>query len=167
MIHIFLSYSWRELWNMSGDFAVWQALLLALFFTIGDIVLYTITWLHQREGIIEYGYPKAKTKALRKHIRTFSVWDKVLLIRLAREATRKGLFLYVCLFLNFLNCGAIMLTIVSLVGMVVTRVEGWSLMLSLFLPIGMCLFSELVHFVPDLFYMPSIRGMYRTKGKRK
>ena len=160
-----MKYSLFELWNMSGDFSLLESILIGTFFLSCDFCLCIVNWYLQQEAIIELGYPKRKSKTMKKRMKRFRFWERITLTRLCKESERKrvSLWFYWCLnFLNILVAGA---GLVGYCGMVITGGAGWSMVLLIIGPFGVLILSMLLRFIPDLLFLPSERRRYFCKKK--
>lgn len=147
------------------DFELWQLILVCIVLLMVNFAITYIHWFVQKEAIIEYGYPKAKGKTLRKHIKSFTLLQKIFLSRLVGEAKRPGLYLYFCLICNLLNLVSAIISIFGIVLLLVTRYEGaFSLVV---LPYQTIIFCTLVRFIPDIVCLPSERNRYRIRKRKK
>lgn len=163
MSHIIMSVSFAELWKSSIVMPKWQAVLMAIFFAFGSTVLCTANWFLQQSSIMEYGYPKVKGKTLRKQVKEHSITERIFLTRLCREAKRKGFMLILCWSINFINVLIFCASVVGAIGFVITSLDGWAGCLLIILPFGWFCISVLLHFIPDLLFLPSERERYKRK----
>ena len=154
----------RRLSAESFDVALWKLTLICVFCIMANTVLTLAIWFLRKSAIIEYGYPKAKGKTLRKHIKSFTLLQKVFLFRLVDEARRPGLYLYFCVLLNLLNCISAVGWTFGIIALLITKC-GWAFLLE-FLPLEVLAVNVIVGFIPDLICLPSERNRYRI-GKRK
>lgn len=157
--------SFLSLWQYEGTFTTVEIVAIGLFLFSMNAVILWVNWVIQRYAILEYGYPKVKQKTLKKRLKSHSLFEHVMLTRICRESKRKGLYIYLCWFLNFLNCIAAILTAVGLVGAMITGGDGWAMTLLCFPPLSIMLFGALLKFVPDLICLPSERRRYFGRKK--
>lgn len=63
------AYSMTELWTAHTPMALWKVSLIVLFFLLCGLVLCFAHWCILRGFIMEYGYPRLKTKTLKKRLK--------------------------------------------------------------------------------------------------
>lgn len=153
--------SFCSIWHDSISVGFFQMLLLGLFFLIADTVLFLAMWYMFRGAIIEYGYPKRSRKAMEKKLKSYSKLEELLLIRLVREAKRRGVFLWINLIFHFVNIVAFLSSVVGFAGAMVTLADGWAFALLLFPEITVLFFTTVLGFVPQMIWMPSERKRYQ------
>lgn len=154
------------LWHEQTSFAWWQACLIALLALLVNGGACAANWFVRKETILECGYRKATAKRMRKIMKKWTWAERIILRRLAKEATQSSPMIGLSLFLNYLNllCGGIVL--IGFACSIATCGAGWAMGLA-FLPglLGM-FFSTVVTFIPDLLWVPSERKRYSIKGKK-
>ena len=84
------------------------------------------------------------------------------MLRLCRDAQRKGWFLRLCLLINFVNIASVPVAVVGAVGAVITHTDGWAMCL-LFAPFDCLVVSVTLLFIPGLVFLPSERRRYQRK----
>ena len=150
---------WRDTSTMS-----WGLLLLVTTFLVtADAVLFFANWCIHHGHAREYGYPQQKRKRKRKKHAGYSFWDHLFLVRITREAERKGLFLYFNLLCYDICLVALLANIVGFFGVVSTRGQGWAMCLLLFPQFSALCFTTLLKFFPTLVCLPSERRRYFSK----
>lgn len=151
------------LWHDNISIVWWKMLLIGAFFLMLNSGIF-LSMLYFRRGVaIEYGYPKRNKKSLRKRLANHSIWDKLLLFRITREAERKGALLYINLGCHCLNMTALFLSCIGFVGCMLTCAEGWALTLLTISEIGALFITVMIEFVPHLIWLPSEKRRYRLK----
>lgn len=162
----FLSYTWKDLWQQQGDFALWQCILIGLFFFLADGVMCATNWYVQVGIIGELGYPKRtkreKRKGILAWIRSFSPSSRIFLWDPCRQAPKQGFFLWLAWFCNLLNLFSAVAACVGLIISLMTMGSGSGLLL-LCVPYAVFLLTTAVEFLPGIIFQPSERNRYRWK----
>lgn len=156
------AYSMTELWTAHTSMALWKVSLIVLFFLLCGLVLCLAHWCMLRGYIMEYGYPRLKAKTLKKRLKSDPFPQKLCMLRLCRDAQRKGWFLRLCLLMNFVNIASVPVAVVGAVGAVITHTDGWAMCL-LFAPFDCLVVSAALLFIPGLVFLPSERRRYQRK----
>jgi len=156
-----------SLWNQQASYTWWQALLFATFFLLGDGVFFFMTWFLRKETILECGYRKAGIKKIKKAMKAWQLADKILLRRLASEATENSPMIPLSLFLNYINIALAIVAVVGYISAIFTCGAGWAMALVSFSGLASLFFSTVVTFIPDLLWVPSARRRYGIKDKKK
>ncbi|MBQ1892123.1 MAG: hypothetical protein II164_07275 [Firmicutes bacterium] len=148
-----------RMWKDNAAFSYVQALLIGFFFFVCSEALCYIIHILQRGFMIEYGYGRRvmKKKERKKYEKT-SIFEKLLLIKLYKNAKNKGLFMLMCFSCNILACIASITSVVGFVGCLITKGSGWSMVLVLS---GVWAFfiTVVIEFFPS-FILPSERERY-------
>ena len=148
-----------RMWKDNASFSFVQALLIGFFFFVCSETLCFAIHIIQRGMMIEYGYGRRTMgKKERKKNKQASIYEKLLLIKLYRNAKKKGLFMIMCLFCNTLACIVSIMSVVGFVGCLITKGSGWSMVMVLS---GFWLFciTVVLEFFPS-FVLPSTREHY-------
>ncbi len=155
-----------SLWNQQTSFTWWQALLIATLALFINGVCCVVNWYLRKETILECGYRKARIRRAKKAMKEWTLTDKILLRRLAVEATETNPMIKLSLFLNYLNvlCGGVLVT--GYICSVVTSGTGWALTLCFCPGVFSIFFSTILTFIPDLLWVPSERRRYGIKDKK-
>lgn len=153
----------KGLWNDSISIEWWKMLLIGLFFTIMNICIFASMWYVRRSVICEYGYPKRNKKAIKKKLASHSVFDNLFLIRLTREAERKGALLYISLICHYVCMVALGVSLIGFGGCLVTLADGWAMSLLIMSELVALFLTVLIEFVPHLIWLPSERKRYKLR----
>ena len=122
----------KALWYSNITIAWWKMLLMGLFFLGMNICIFLAMWYVRRGVACEYGYPKRNKKSMKKLLASHSKLDSLLLLKLTREAPRKGTMLYINLLCHNLCMIALGSASFGFVGCMVTLADGWALLLFIF-----------------------------------
>lgn len=153
----------RTLWHDNISIEWWKMLLIGLFFISMNIIIFLAMW-YVRHGIVcEYGYPKRNKKAIKKKLSSHSILDNLLLIRLSREAERKGPLLYINLICHYICMAALGVSLLGFAGCIITLADGWALSLLAISELAALFFTVLIEFIPHLIWLPSERKRYNLK----
>lgn len=150
----------KALWHDNITIAWWKMLLIGLFFIGTNISIFLATWYVRRSVVFEFGYPKRNKKTIRKRLASYSVLDNLLLIRLTREAERKGPLLCINLICHYICMGALNASFLGFLGCMATLADGWALSLLVISEWAALLFTVFVEFIPHLIWLPSERKRY-------
>jgi hypothetical protein len=151
------------LWCNNISIAWWEMLLIGIFFIAVNLIIFLAMWYVRRAVLCECGYPKRNKKSIKKKLKSYTVLDNLLLIRLIYEAERKCPLLYISLACHYISILAMGVSLVGFLGCMLTLADGWTLTL-LVVPELACLgFTVLIEFIPDLIWLPSERKRYRFK----
>lgn len=156
--------------NLHGhtEFQIWQIILIGTFFFICDIVIFLAFWYAREGNALEYGYPKRKPKYIRQLKKSYTIVQRLFLVRITFNADRQGIFLYLNLFCHFINIFSLLASVIGYVGCLVTHADNLFLLLLIFVEISHLFITTAIMFIPDLICLPSERDRYRiTKRKRK
>ena len=149
-----------ERFSEHAEFQWWQMLIIGIIMLALNLVLFLVFTYVRVGNVLEYGFPKIKNKTLRKKIKSYSLLDRILLIKLTADAKRRGFFLILNLAGQFLNIISMLLCLVGFVGSMITLADGWCLMLLIASVIVINLTVTAIMFIPDLIYLPSERKKY-------
>lgn len=157
-----LFYFIKSIWNESTSFEWWQTLLISCFFLLCNTVLFLALWIISKRSITEYGYPKRKSKYIKKNITNdFNFLDHVLLLKLVRRAKSKGFFLYLVLSLYWLSVAVFLCTCAAFFACLINNGQGWSMTLMILPMFGALILSTVVLFIPQLIFLPTVRKQYK------
>ena len=126
-----------------------------------NICIFLAMWYVRRGVVCEYGYPKRNKKSMKKRLATHSKLDNLLLLKLTREAPRKGTMLHINLFCHYLCMIALGFAFLGFIGCMVTLADGWALLLLLFSELVALFVTVLIEFIPHLIWLPSERKRYK------
>ena len=145
----------------------WQMLLflpLLLLISISMFIAFSYMW----EGCaIEYGYPKRKIKYINKIKKSVSAFSRLFLIRITFNADRFGFFLILNLICQYINILSMILSLIGLVGCIITHVTTWALLLLIGSVVATNLALTVIMTIPHLICLPSIRARYTFRHQRK
>lgn len=151
------------LWCDNITIAWWKMFLIGIFFIVMNLIIFLAMWYMRRDALCECGYPKRNKKSMKKKLKSYTVLDNLLLVRLVSEAERRCPLLYISLVCHCISVLAMGVSLVGFVGCMLTLADGWALTL-LVVPELACLgFTVLIEFIPDLIWLPSERKRYRFK----
>ena len=156
------TYSINELWTSHIAMGRWEAILIASFFLLCNIVIYLALWCMLRGFIMEYGYPRLKAKTLKKRLKNDSRVEKICMFHLCCMAQRKGGFLWLCWLMNLLSIVSVLISFIGAVSAIITHATGWSMCL-IFAPFVCFAATVILLFVPSLVFLPSERKRYFKK----
>ncbi|MBR2724595.1 MAG: hypothetical protein IKB72_04080 [Ruminococcus sp.] len=155
----------KNIWTENTSFEWWQILLISFFFLMCNTVLFFALWLLSKWSITEYGYPKRKSKYIKKHVTNdFTFFDHILLLKLAKRAKQKGFFLYLVLFLHWFTIGIFLCTCVAFCACLINNGQGWSVTLMILPMFGALILSAAILFIPQLIFLPAVRKQYKRKS---
>lgn len=155
-----------NMWNGNADYTLWQAVWISTLLFFLNLSLSIATWLMQKEIILECAYSKSKRKKIRQEFKTFSFGDKILLRKLAKSATKHNPIISISLYINYINIIAVFVGLIGYIGAIITRGNGWTMMLTMCYGFGILCLSGIIHLVLDLIFVPSERRRYGIKDKR-
>ncbi len=161
--HEVLKMSIQEIWNDRLPIKWWPMFWMGLFFLVANTVIFLAMWYVRRGVAIEYGYPKRNRKTMRKKLAKYSLLENILLLRLTKEAERKGMMLYINLVCHFLSMAALGTSIVGFFGCMITLADGWALTLLIVSEIAILFVTGIFEFIPHLIWLPSERKRYKWK----
>ena len=153
----------RTLWYDNISIEWWKMLLIGLFFITINLSIFLTMWYVRRGIVCEYGYPKRNKKSIKKRLSAHSVLGQLLLIRLSREAERKGPLLYINLMCHYICLAALGISVLGFVGCMVTLADGWALSLLVLSELVSLFLTVLIEFVPHLIWLPSERKRYKFR----
>lgn len=156
-----------SLWNQQTSFTWWQAFLIAIIALPINCFFCAIVWYLRKEAILECGYRKARINRIKQAMKKWSLADKLLLRRLAAEATESSPMIGLSLFLNYINIFCVAVAVIGALCVVVTSGSGWAMTLCFSPGVFSIFFSTIVTFVPDLLWVPSERKRYGIKDKKQ
>lgn len=156
-----------SLWNEDASYVWWQAFLFATLFLLGDGLFCGITWFIRKETIIECGYRKGRIKRTKKAMKEWPLFDKILLRRLAAEATESNPMVGLSLFLNYGNIAFALIAVFGYLCAILTCGSGWAMALVCYPGVTSMMLSTVITFIPDLLWVPSERRRYGIKDKKK
>jgi len=160
--------SWlAELWNSRLEWSEVKLTFVGALILLFDLVMAWCVWLIQQESIKEAGFPKRSGKYRTKVTKGYSISERILLVRLCREAEVKNGFLVFCLVKNFLNIAAFTASVTGYFGLLITHGAGWAFTLLLFPVFETLTVTTVISFIPDLIWLPSERKRYGAGRKRK
>lgn len=151
----------KILWHDSIAIEWWKMLLIGLFFLALNLCIFLAMWYVRRGSIIEYGYPKRNKKSIKKKLASYSFWDNLFLLRLCREAERKGPMLWICLMCHYICMIAAGASFIGFVGCMLTLADGWAIMLLVVPELAALFITVSIQFIPDLIWLPSERKRYK------
>lgn len=151
----------KALWCEHVDFTWWQMLLIGVFFLLMNFCVFVAMWYARKSLAIEFGFPKRnkKAKKIKKH--QYSFLNDLFLIRVTKEAERKGFFLYLNLFCHFTNFVGYIACIIGFIGSILTLADGWALTLLIASELLVLFLCTIIEFLPHLIWIPSERKRYR------
>ena len=155
------------LWNQATSYTWWQALLIGTLCFLIDTFLCIANWYIRKETILECGYKRSRARRIKKEIKQWPWKDKILLRRLAREATERSPMISLSLFLLYLNALCGLAAGIGYIGTIFSCGAGWAMVLQFYSGPFTLFFSTAVTFVPDLLWVPSERKRYGLKVKKK
>ena len=155
-----------SLWNQQTSFTWLQVFFIAIAALLFNGIFCFANWFIRRETILECGYRKAGAKRMRKTMKQWSLISKILLRRLAAEATQSNPIIGWSVCLNYLNlfCGG--MVIIGFICAIATKGTGWALILVSCPGIFALFFTTVVTFIPDLLWVPSERRRYQIRKKK-
>ena len=139
----------------------WKMLFIGSFFLLINLGIFVAMWYTRRGIIIEYGFPKRNRKSIKKKISNYSIIEKIILIRLSREAERKGFFLYLTLACHLLSVLSYFSCLIGFVGCMITLADGWALTMLVISQLASLFVTVLIEFIPQLIWLPSERRRYK------
>ena len=156
-----------DMWISNANYTLWESIWIASILVLMNVVLCSVTWFIQKETIIECGYRKASRKKIKKEMREWRIFEKLLLQRLLSSAKEPNPILGICFLLNILNILALLLTFVGYVGAILTKGDGWAMVLVLFPGFIVFCINGIIHLVCDLIWVPSERQRYGISKKKR
>ena len=150
-----------SLWQDHLEWQVWKTIFIGLFFLLCNLFLFLILVYVRREIIFLLGFPKRKKKYLKKKIQSYTVIDRILLVKLINQAETNHIAQYICLVCNFIHILACMVSCVGFVSAIITSVDGWALTLLVFPIIFTLFFSCIFEILPQLIWFPSERRRWK------
>lgn len=150
-----------EMWNDNITLPWGKMLLIGLFFVLCNLGIF-VAMCYVRQGvIIECGYPQRNAKYMKKKITKHSFIERLLLIRLTRDAEKKGPILCINLVCHFINILTYIISLVGFVGCMITLADGWALTLACCSSLFGLLITTIFEFVPHLIWVPSEKRRYK------
>ena len=150
-----------KMWNGHAGFSLIGTFCFGLlFFVANEVVCWSIHYV-QREFMIEYGYKKPLTNNERNKLYNSRITDKVFLLKLYNNATKKGLFMLMCLICNILACCGAVAAGIGFLGSCITRGDGWAMTLLVCSGMICLLVTGIIEFFPTLICLPSERERYK------
>lgn len=153
----------KMLWYDSISIEWWKMLLIGLFFIVANILIFLAAWYVRLGVACEYGFPKRNKRSIKKKLASYSIWDNLLLVRLTREAERKGPLLYINLICHYICMVALIVSFLGFGGCMITLSDGWALSLLVLSELAALFFTVLIEFVPHLIWLPSERKRYNLR----
>ncbi len=150
-----------KLWNENVQFIWYQSVLIGLTFYLFDFVIFVVQYFLRKNAILEYCFPKRSKKFLKKLMSKYSLFEKIFLYRIACDSNRKGIFIYITIINQWLNCLSFLCSTIGLFGTVITNGKGWSLTLLLIPEISILVITVVIEFIPHLIWLPSERRRYK------
>ena len=150
-----------NLWNSDPNWTLWQSIWIGGIFLILNLFLCFVNWFLQKEFILECCFPKSQKK-IKRIYNSYSMIDKLLLIRLVNDSKHISPITPLCLFINYVNILASVAELVGYIGCILTQGNGWANVL-LFSGFIWIMVSSAISFIPMLLWVPSIRRRYGLK----
>lgn len=158
--------SFMNLWHSNADYTLWEAIWIGTIFFILNLGLSIGTWFTQKEIILECAYSKSKRKRIRQEFKTSSFSDKLLLRRLAKNGTKYNPIISISLVINYINIISVFIGLIGYIGAIITRGNGWAMILTMCYGFVILCLSGIIHLVLDLIFVPSERRRYGIKDKQ-
>lgn len=156
--------SWEtivESWNMNRDYSWWVSVLIGLFCLVAFGGLSILMVYVREECVIEYGYPKKKSKQVRKKISQYPILDRLFLLRLIMEADRLGIYLLITLVCHWVHLLSLPLTVAGFLGLLISPGSGWAITLSFHASLTVLMLSCGIEIIPNIICLPSERKRWR------
>ena len=136
-------------------------LLTGLFFFAANVFLFGLMLYLRTSVVCEYGFPKRDNAYTKTKQLYYSRVERILLLRLTREAERKGWLLYLNIVCHWICLGALIVSFVGFAGCMITLADGWALTLLVFPVYYAVIITGIIEFYPHYLCLPSVRKRYR------
>ena len=156
-----------NMWTQNADWTLWQSIWISSIFFWANIFLCAVNWFVQKETILECGYSNSSRKKEIKKFKSFSIVDKITLVRLANDCHKLNPIIPLCVVLNAINLLAVVAEIIGYISAIVTRGHGWAITLTLASGFAWLIICAAIRFLPDLLLVPSERKRYGISKKNK
>ena len=156
-----------NMWTQNADLTLWQSIWISSIFFCANIFLCVVNWFLQKETILECGYSNSAKKKEIKKFKTFSIVEKITLVRLVNDCQKYNPIIPLCVILNAINLLAVVAEIVGYISTIITRGHGWAIVLTLSSGFTWLMICTAIRFLPDLLYVPSERRRYGINKKKK
>lgn len=149
-----LSYTFKQLWNDSASFALWQAILIPTVLFICNLVIAVAISYAIWDNAIEILFPNI---IFNTRLERYSTPEKIWLCKIIKEQKDKRKvvwFYWIIYIINLMDAALIPL---SWIASIITCGSGWALCCLLIIPINISLGSAGILFILNLLFVPSER----------
>ena len=157
MVNFVLFASFAELFRSEGGAPLWASILTALLFYCFDWILFLACYAVRMSLLLEFGYPKRNFKYRQRMKHQYSVLDRILMYKVAKNVQQKSKLVTLELALQFFNIFSLVISTVGFISAIITRLAGWAGVLVLCSQLLSMMLQSLIDLFPSRIFSREIQ----------
>ena len=157
MVNFVLFASFAELFRSEGGAPLWASILTALLFYCFDWILFLACYAVRMSLLLEFGYPKRNFKYRQRMKHQYSVLDRILMYKVAKNVQQKSKLVTLELALQFFNIFSLVISTVGFISAIITRLAGGAGVLVLCSQLLSMMLQSLIDLFPSRIFSREIQ----------